>query len=83
MSTWSDVPYLFVPMVSCPFCRSTRPITIRSEQAGDGSTSRRCICRKCSRRFVVVLEPPERDTLPDSGNEQGFIRYIPHQEHKP
>jgi len=62
---WSDTPIVFVVAPHCPSCGAMRPIIVRSEQGGDGSTSRRCVCRSCSSRFVVVVEPPE--CLPDFG----------------
>lgn len=66
-STWADCPLVFVSAVACPYCRSTRPITIRSEQGGDGSVTRKSICRACSERFIAVIEPPDVDDLPNSG----------------
>jgi hypothetical protein len=64
-TTWTDAPLVFVPLPACPKCHATRPITIRSEQGGDGSTSRKSVCRRCGGRFVIVCEPPE--PLPEFG----------------
>ncbi len=68
MSSWSDAEIVFVQAIACPYCQALRPIVVRSSPIeSDGSRTRRCICRRCSRRFVVVVEPPE-GTLPSFGN---------------
>jgi hypothetical protein len=60
---WADVPIVFITRPVCPRCRSARsPIIVRSEHNGDGSTTRKCVCAFCSRRYKVVVE------LPGSGN---------------
>ena len=56
---WSDVPCIFVEAPACPMCRMVRPIIIRSEQNGDGSVTRKAVCRRCSARFKIVVELPE------------------------
>ncbi len=63
-STWHDAPYAFFRLPSCPFCGSPERITVRSTRENDGSVTRRTICRQCSERYVLVLEP---DELPRSG----------------
>ena len=65
MSTpWADAPIVFVQRVTCPHCNTTEtPITVRSEQGGDGSKSRKQVCKVCSRRWVLVIE------VPDSGSD--------------
>lgn len=67
--SWQDAPLVFVVAPHCPRCLAPRPIIIRSEQGGDGSVSRRCVCRSCSSRFVVVIELPG-DGLPESGRDE-------------
>jgi hypothetical protein len=59
---WSHAPCVFVHAPACPSCGSLDLLTIRSEQNGDGSTTRKTICRRCSKKFKVVVE------LPDSGS---------------
>ena len=59
MTTWDTAPLVFVEAICCPHCGALRPIIVRTSQGGDGSRSRRCVCRRCSRRFVVVVELPE------------------------
>lgn len=69
MSGWTDAPLIFTEAVPCPHCGTTRkPIVIRTERGGDGSRSRKQVCRVCSRRWVLVIEPPEG--LPDSGSSR-------------
>lgn len=61
---------IFLPLPSCPKCGESRPTIVRSmPKESDGSYSRRCMCRKCSTRFVVVFESPEN--LPTIGRD-GF-----------
>jgi len=59
MGTWDTAPILFMAAIACPYCGAPRPIVIRSARGGDGSTSRKCVCRKCAGRFVLVVELPE------------------------
>lgn len=43
---------------------------MRSDRGGDGSVSRKSVCRECSQRFLVVIEPEERfETLPEFGSD--------------
>lgn len=67
MSDWDQEPILFLTPAHCPHCLALRPIIIRTSDNGDGSKTRRCVCRECSRRFVLCVEPPE--TLPEVGSE--------------
>ena len=66
MSLWSDAPLVFVTEIHCPSCLSPRPIIVRSVAGGDRSRSRRCVCRSCSGRFILVIEP----SLPEFGKSQ-------------
>ena len=58
---WDDesIPMIFVEAISCPHCHQVKPIIVKTLDGGDGSKSRRCVCRSCSMRFVVVIELPE------------------------
>lgn len=69
MADWSTAEIVYIPAVACPGCAALRPIIVRSQSEGDGSVSRRCVCRRCAERFVVVVEPPE--PLPEFGREDG------------
>lgn len=69
---WSSVTMVFTVEMHCPECLAIRPIVIRTEQAGDGSKSRKCICRKCSEAFLVVIEPP----VPIFGKSADVIRKL-------
>ena len=64
--SWQDAPYVFIALPSCPSCGSLKPIIVRSESNGDNSTTRKCVCRSCSKRFLIVTEPPD-DALPKFG----------------
>ena len=64
MASWDEVECVFIEAVACPHCGSTKPITVRSEQNGDGSVTRKSICRRCSRRFKVVVEISEFELPP-------------------
>lgn len=66
-TNWTDAPLVFIQAATCPACGAGRPLTVRSAQGGDGSVSRRSVCRRCSQRFVVVVEFPE--PLPDFGRD--------------
>lgn len=73
MSSWANEPLQFVVKWHCPHCYTTEtPIYFRSPRNGDGSRSQRCICKRCSKRWVRVVElPTEFDdySLPNFGNE--------------
>ncbi len=69
MPSWDQVECVFVEGISCPHCGATKPITVRSEQNGDGSITRKSICRRCSRRFKVVVEFSECE-LPSFGKAE-------------
>jgi hypothetical protein len=65
---WADVPTQYIPLPCCQFCSALRPMITRSVANGDGSTTRFCVCRRCSRRFKVVTEPPKGD-VPNFGKD--------------
>jgi len=58
-SSWADCPTIFVHAIGCTKCGATRPIIVRTADNGDGSKTRRCICRECASRFNVCIELPE------------------------
>lgn len=59
---WQDVRMQFIDAVQCPYCGSLRkPITVRSARCRDQSVCRKSVCRDCSRRFLVIVEPPAAD----------------------
>lgn len=55
---WQSAPAVTVPIPSCPNCAATGMKIIRTEQGGDGSYSRKCVCDVCSEAFRVIFEPP-------------------------
>lgn len=61
--SWADVEWCFVTAPACPHCGCPRYKTIRSITTGDGSTTRKAICRECDSRFKICVE------LPNFGSE--------------
>lgn len=61
LPTWLDCPIVFIPpppVVRCPSCAEPGPfIIVRSTTERDGSITRRSVCRHCSSRFLVVVDP--------------------------
>jgi hypothetical protein len=56
---WHEVEMVFVvrpPPILCPHCGASRRFILKSLRGGDGSVSRRCLCRSCLRRYIVVVE---------------------------
>lgn len=74
---WRHSPIAFVafvpppPTPPCPFCDSADRIRVRSEANGDGSTTQKCICRKCEQRYRVCYEP----LIARTGNDDDGDRY--------
>ena len=68
---WSDCPLVFLPpppVAHCPRCGVAGPHGIvRSRAEADRSVTRRCVCRTCNQRFVVVVDP---DGLPAAGKTE-------------
>lgn len=62
--SWFDAPCVVIVAPACPYCSARRPVIVRSEANGDGTTTRKAVCRRCSRKFKIVVE------LPDSGNRE-------------
>ncbi len=62
---WPTCPMVVVPQMHCPRCLAVRPIVVRTMPAErDGSVTRRCVCSRCSARFLWIIEPPE-ELLPE------------------
>lgn len=57
-TSWADAPIQFVEIPACHHCQSPDLMRIRTETAGDGSFSRKFVCRICSRKTLVVYELP-------------------------
>lgn len=59
---WSKAPFVELwlppppPPPSCPFCQSTSHAIVKTIDNGDGSRMRRCVCNRCSERFIIVVE---------------------------
>jgi hypothetical protein len=56
---WSDAPCVFIPIVkpACPACGCERFLHVRGEANGDGSTTERVFCERCSERYKIIREP--------------------------
>jgi hypothetical protein len=67
-NSWDSAPMVIIPApvrAACPYCGETRPAIIqRSASQGDGTTTRKSICRTCSGWFLVIVEP-----VPAAGSE--------------
>ena len=59
---WASVPIVFVVRPACPSCGCEDRDRRRTYSGGDGSKSKRMICRQCRQPWLLVEEPP-----PDSG----------------
>ena len=55
-SSWNNAPFVFIPAITCPNGHRDYFVIKVFPTESDGSKTRRCICRKCSQRFVVVVE---------------------------
>jgi predicted nucleic acid-binding Zn-ribbon protein len=64
MIDWPHAPCVHITLPTCPSCGSRSYSTVRSEANGDGSTTRKAICRTCDTAFKIVCE------LPEFGNSQ-------------
>jgi hypothetical protein len=56
---WESAPFVFVPKALCPFCLFDGYIRTRTEAGGDGSVTKKVVCKKCSKRYKIVVELPE------------------------
>lgn len=57
--SWDTVEMIFLTLPHCPHCGELDPVIVRTQpRETDGSFTRRCVCRSCSRRFLIVFEPP-------------------------
>lgn len=62
---WLHCPIVEVVKPACPHCGEVKYIPARGGiKHGDGSTSTKCICVRCSRAYIVVREP----LLPNFGD---------------
>lgn len=48
--------YVFVEKPRCPRCGSDQLKTTRSDDQGDGTTSKTTNCRECGHHFFVIVE---------------------------
>ena len=60
MADWTDCEIIVIPpapRACCPECGHDRHIIIRSMTSADGSVTRRAVCRHCSSKFIVLVDP--------------------------
>lgn len=67
LESWDNVPIIFVTFALCPHCNRKGHINSGVRPNGDGSKTRQCVCKHCSRRFCVVAEPSTEIILPENG----------------
>lgn len=53
---WASTPTVFISRAACPWCGSPRHNITRTDQNGDASTTRFCVCVDCNERFKTVVE---------------------------
>ncbi len=64
MSTWLEAPPVFVTIPRCPHCGHRGHISIRSMPSeSDGSKTLRCVCKRCSQRYLIVSELDEEESF--------------------
>lgn len=70
---WADAPIVVVTRPACWHCGDLRPpVIIRSEANGDGSVTRKVVCRRCSLRYKIVVEPPAVPTVGNPAEPWGY-----------
>lgn len=57
--SWSTAPLVFVIRPACPVCGSTDYVRTRTDDNGDGSATKKVICKGCGGRYKIILESPE------------------------
>ena len=50
---------IVIPIALCPHCGGDDHERVRTCDNGDGTTTRRVLCRNCGERFKILLELPE------------------------
>jgi hypothetical protein len=61
---WTVAPIVFVTLPVCPSCGSPAYRRTRTETNGDGSATRKVVCRECSEPYKISVE------MPDTGNDE-------------
>lgn len=61
---WASTPIITIYAATCPHCKAQEHYDRdRTDDNGDGSRTKKAICRTCGKRFRIVIEP-----LPVSGS---------------
>lgn len=64
---WSKAPVVSVTVPTCPSCGSRQYHRTRTDANGDGSATRKVICREYSVLYKIAIE------LPDTGFDETAI----------
>lgn len=57
--SWADAPVLSVVRAHCVHCGSEDLYVTKSENNGDGSVTRKAVCKECSGLTKICVEMPE------------------------
>ena len=61
---WSTTYVIRIAAERCPFCGATDRVKVRTNRNTDGKPEKCCVCKKCSRRYRVLVDD---ELLPVSG----------------
>jgi hypothetical protein len=64
---WSSVPTVFIVVATCPRCGCCEYDRTKTADNGDGTRTRKVICRACSQPYKISVE------MPEPGNEPSAI----------
>lgn len=56
---WSAAPTVIVSRTACPHCWYGKYDRVRTNDNGDGSSTKLCVCRACNGTYKIVEEFPE------------------------
>jgi hypothetical protein len=70
--SWNDTPIVFTTACGCPHCHAAEHKRTDTEDQGDGSIVRYCICKRCGKQYRNVVEP-----FHDSWESVDWLRYVP------
>jgi hypothetical protein len=56
---WANAPPVFITLPSCPHCGAVGYKRVRTEQNGDGSSTKKVRCSTCTLKYKIVMELPE------------------------
>lgn len=56
---WSDAPIVFIVIPTCPACGCHEYRRTKTAGNGDGSKTRKVVCRACELAYKIAIELPE------------------------